>query len=589
MINEFNKILKYLLSILLFISVQVNGQSRFHKASIDWSNSELAENDSGNTGGLRFRNAVYPLVNSHIPYFYDKIKWDYSGDIFSISFFEIQSAEIEYKDFTTNIEDIDFKIHYEFSVEGGQRWLQYWFIPLKMDSDKNTVEKISSFIIEIKSESSEKIPIGLKKSVETSNSPLASGNWFKIGLTESGIHRINYSELVSLGITNPQNVRIYGYGGVQLSEDASTGTQDELKPVAIYMEKGVDGVFGSGDYILFYGRGVDEWRYNYSQGLYTYNKNVFSDYGYYFITSDMGEAVFPEIVSSAVGDPSYISEEYDILRAHEEDEINHLKSGKEWYGESFDLSTTRSFKFNLPGLKKDQNLSLQTQLLGRGHDSTYFNIFANNNLLDKTAIRKTDFSDYTATFAYTSAKTYSFKSLSENLDIKLQYIKSESTDAGWLDYLVVNGRAALSMKTDELLFSDKFSLNTAGSVQYKVSNTNSKTKVWNITDPFAIREIDENGTGGSIQFKADSSDLQYYIAFNTDGQFPSPLFTGDLFGKIPNQNLHNSGFPDLVIISPPEFMDAAETLANFRREFNELDVLITQPEIIYNEFSSGRP
>lgn len=573
----------------MFISAQASGQSWFHKGSIEWYDSEMPESQDDGLRYPRFRNAVYSSDNNDLPYFYDKIKWDRSTTGLSVNLFSFQSTPVENQEDILTRSDFDSEIHYEYSLENGQGWLQYWFIPVKFNLEKNTFEKIASFIIEIEAGTMVQKSVEFKKSVEIFNSPLESGNWYKIRIDRSGMHRINYSDLVGLGMSNLQNLRVYGYGGAQLPEDASLGTQDDLKPIPIYMEKGSDGVFGSGDYILFYGVGAEEWMYKPNSGLYNYNKNVFSDYGYYFITTDKGQAIFPEKISSAVGEPSYQTSEYDILRAYEKDEINYLKSGKEWYGESFDLSTTQSFTFSLPGLKTNLDLSLQTQLLGRGNDTTYFNVFANNILLDKASIRKTNLSDYTATYAYTSSKTYFFKSTSDNLNIKLQFLKSESTDAGWLDYLVVNGRAALSMLNDELLFSDKLSLNRIGSSEYTVSNVQANTKVWNIKDPFDAKDIDVSTSGGIIQFKAESADLQYYIAFNPDGQFPSPVFTGSSLGKITNQNLHNSGFPDFVIISPPEFMTAAESLANFRREYNRLEVLVTQPSIIYNEFSSGRP
>lgn len=574
---------------MIFISVQANGQSWFHKSEVHWYNSEKLEKSSGEYAGFRFRNAVYPLNNKSLPYFYDKIKWDHTSKNLSMKFYSIQSSPVDLKIDQTSIMDIDFEIQYEYSVENGQGWLQYCFIPLRYKAENKRFEKISSFIIEIQSKSTSQIIPESKKSIEISSSPLSTGDWYKISVDKSGIFRINYSELINIGIANPENVRIYGYGGIQLPEDASMGTQDDLTALSIYVEKGSDGIFGNGDYILFYAIGPETWGYNYTDSLYNFNKNVFSDYGYYFITSDHGKPLIPEILPSATGEVKYITETYDILEAHEKDEVNHLLSGKEWFGENFEFTDTRTFEFHLPGLRTKEDVILQTRLLSRGNDTTYYNIFANNKLLDRVMIRSTNLSDYTAIFAYTSMNTYLFKSSSENLDIKLQYIKSEPTDAGWLDYLVVNGRARLSLVNDILIFSDKFSLENSGLSEYIISNAKSTTKIWNITDPVKIKELDVQSDAGTIRFKADSADLQYFVAFNTDGDFPSPLYSGDKLGKIDNQNLHDSGSPDLVIISHPDFMEATEVLANFRREFNDLEVIVTTPDIIYNEFSSGRP
>ena len=94
------------------------------------------------------------------------------------------------------------------------------------------------------------------------SSAMESGDWYKITVNRDGIYRITYSELVSLGITDPENVRIYGSGGAMLPEMANSNSGNDLKEIPIWMHTGNDGVFNSGDYILFYGQGTVVWKYN---------------------------------------------------------------------------------------------------------------------------------------------------------------------------------------------------------------------------------------------------------------------------------------------------------------------------------------
>ena len=84
-----------------------------------------------------------------------------------------------------------------------------------------------------------------------SGSVLASGNFVKIQVSESGIHSISYDEIKSLGL-DPAKTGILGYGGALLNQNFTLSRIDDLPAVGIYMERGSDGVFGSGDYILFY-------------------------------------------------------------------------------------------------------------------------------------------------------------------------------------------------------------------------------------------------------------------------------------------------------------------------------------------------
>ena len=58
--------------------------------------------------------------------------------------------------------------------------------------------------------------------------------------------------------------------------------------------------------------------------------------------------------------------------------------------------------------------------------------------------------------------------------------------------------------------------------------------------------------------------------------------------KIENQNLHGHQPADLIIVTAPAFLDAAERLALFHKEQDGMTVNIATTDQIYNEFSSGK-
>ncbi len=80
----------------------------------------------------------------------------------------------------------------------------------------------------------------------TESSVLSSGSWVKIRVSESGVYRMTYEELQAAGLSNPANVRVYGYGGAMLTQNFNKVKIDDLPAVGFYMEKGADGVFGAG-------------------------------------------------------------------------------------------------------------------------------------------------------------------------------------------------------------------------------------------------------------------------------------------------------------------------------------------------------
>ncbi|MBA7557265.1 hypothetical protein ES705_50011 [subsurface metagenome] len=58
-----------------------------------------------------------------------------------------------------------------------------------------------------------------------------------------------------MGFSNHSNIRVFGYGGKQLSYYNSDPRSEDMAECPIYMNTGGDGVFNSGDYILFYAEG----------------------------------------------------------------------------------------------------------------------------------------------------------------------------------------------------------------------------------------------------------------------------------------------------------------------------------------------
>ncbi|NBC16747.1 MAG: type IX secretion system sortase PorU, partial [Bacteroidetes bacterium] len=59
--------------------------------------------------------------------------------------------------------------------------------------------------------------------------------------------------------------------------------------------------------------------------------------------------------------------------------------------------------------------------------------------------------------------------------------------------------------------------------------------------------------------------------------------------RVPPQNLHGiAQFPEFVIVTPAAFQEAAQALAEHRRQRDGMTVQVTQVEQIYNEFSGGQ-
>lgn len=64
-----------------------------------------------------------------------------------------------------------------------------------------------------------------------SSSRLASGRWAKVKVRHTGMQLISNSTLRSLGFNNPDDVKVYGFGGRMLPERIDASMPDDLPPV----------------------------------------------------------------------------------------------------------------------------------------------------------------------------------------------------------------------------------------------------------------------------------------------------------------------------------------------------------------------
>src|SRR5690606_29429006 len=97
---------------------------------------------------------------------------------------------------------------------------------------------------------------------------------------------------------------------------------------------GGDGVFGPGDYFLFYANGPDAWHKDSANRSFVYEKNLYEDKSYYFLNLDEDGGLRVASQGSAPAANVTVTA-FDDYLAHEEDLVSISKIGKEWVGETF--------------------------------------------------------------------------------------------------------------------------------------------------------------------------------------------------------------------------------------------------------------
>ncbi len=422
-------------------------------------------------------------------------------------------------------------------------------------------------------------------------SVLSSGSWVKIRISESGIYRLTYEDLQAAGIGNPANVRVYGYGGAMLSQDFSKKKIDDLPAVAFYMEKGSDGVFGAGDYILFYGQGTTTWAYNGMQFIHT--RNPYSDYGYYFLSDNAGVQNLLPTAEAVSAEGATAVNTYQNYQVHEQDLVNLLDresgidgGGREFYGEMFSATTaTRTFSFSTPNCNTDRELRVRSEVANCSGRVAYYTLTLNgkSNTMRVDSIYVGDF--YTKGCLATFNQNYPAAAATQT--VELSYSNQGAGAVGYLNYIELTATCALRMEGSAMPFRTSANYAKSTPLTYTLTNATAYTQIWNITDRAAIVRVPATLEGSTLTFSGSNQDgIQEYIAVNTNG---SGFLTPTVVGSITTQNLHALKNIDYVLICPAGFVGEATRLAQAHEQKEGITWAVVTDQQVYNEFSSGTP
>lgn len=422
----------------------------------------------------------------------------------------------------------------------------------------------------------------------TTNSVLSQGTFHKIRTSESGVYKITFEDLTAMGIY-PEHVRIFGYGGGMLEQDFSLPFTDDLPETPIWIEKGNDGIFNAGDYILFYAQGTTRWQYNKNKSMFTHTSNIYANSGYYFITSDAGPG--KKIQGRSITLPSSPTintiSEFTDYKVHERDLINLVGAGKEFYGETFNSGANHKFIFSFPNpVLSENSMTANLDVAATSLSASTFILNLNSTQYKSlTVAAQNSYDPYER--AKRNAGIFSFTPRNDLFEFNLTYSMPTPTSIGYLNYIEVNARRQLIMSGPAMQFQNIDYLGQNTFNQYILTNENSNVQIWDITDQQDIYRIITRNEDGKMSFTDSGNDIRHYLAIDPTAAsaFPKP----DIIGTIPNQNIHAIEQADMVIITHPNFLTQAETLAQAHRQKDNMTVTVVTTEQVYNEFSSGTP
>lgn len=406
---------------------------------------------------------------------------------------------------------------------------------------------------------------------------LATGKWVKIRVKSEGVYELTKSALSSMGFSNPDKVRLYGYNVPVLREGNIELIPDDMQEIPLWRKQNGG--------LLFYSCGTVKWtRKNATSLDYNHFNNPYSTHVYYFVT-DSPEGEPAKFVQQ--DETPYVPSEIATFAEHkviEADEFSFINSGRMFFeGYDYANGNKKTYSLDLPGMATG-DVNLTVQFAAAGPAASSLNVSAGSK--DLGTMTFTALTDYI--YARVNSRTYKVQGVTGNsLPVTLTHTRTQGV-SGHLDYI----RASYERKLDlsglnALPFTP---LNNTANV-YAIAGASESTRVWRVTSPETTCELKGDLSGGlykvGTKLLAEKINQQRYVAVNVNSSYPSP----EVVGEISNQNLHSATPADLVIIVPAsgKLTAQAQRLADAHAAKEGMRCLVVSADKIYNEFSSGAP
>jgi hypothetical protein len=420
------------------------------------------------------------------------------------------------------------------------------------------------------------------------NSVLASGDWYRFYIEKSGVYKISKGFLNQLGFNtnvNPQKIKIYGNGGRMIPLLNSIDYPNDLAENAIQFIGEEDGVFDNEDFILFYAEGVDQWNNESTTHL-----NLYDTKSYYYVTAqgENGKRINP--LPQPDGIATTIFTNFDDYQFYEKDLNNIGRIGRNWYGEQLTSQSTQTFDFSFPNIDTTSPIYITVNSAAVSFGSSNLKIKAGG--IEQTASFSAIPTNSSTLFS--TANSNLSINASENITTELTYNNNGIPSAkGYLNFITARAKRNLKGYGKQFVFQNLNSGTLLGIGEYQLTNAAGISQVWDITSIYDVQRI-ENTTSSSFNFKVNLGEVRKYIAIDPADYFTplkesqSKVVNQDIKGTIFNNNQGQFQDIDYIIITPANLATEAERLAQFHRNYSQLNVKVVTLDKIYQEFSSGK-
>lgn len=417
-------------------------------------------------------------------------------------------------------------------------------------------------------------------------SVLAEGSWLKIGITKTGIYKLDAAFLTKSGVpvstVDPRTIRLFGNGGAALPQANHKDRPRDLTENAIWVTGETDGRFDVSDVVYFFAESPHPISYDSTSRRFSHQINPYSDTTYYFLTfgQKTGKRIATQPTLPQTGTVITEFDDYAFYKTGGE-MTNLVRSGREWL-EYLGIGTDKTVSFNLPGMVPGSSALVTSNVVGRALINTQFQLKWGAQVVGTQAIESVTDYQYDRK-GRQNRQTFTLMPASLESPVKLA-LTYDRNGQGYLQSLALQTRRILRRYDEPFLFRSLESARSA-TVRYVIQQANATMQVWDVTNrqlPVSMPVTLNDRQEGSLP--AVGNRLREYLVFS-----PEQASMPETAVAVANQNLQSRETPDLLIITPASWRTQAERLADFRRKNDQLTVLVVSSQEVYNEFASGQP
>lgn len=389
----------------------------------------------------------------------------------------------------------------------------------------------------------------------------------RITLNKTGIYRINYEDLQATGVTLP----------ILKPEKIQLFNQD--KEIAIQVVTAQPEQFQAGDFILFYGQGLD---------------TEFTDVNQYWLqwrTKGSGKRVDSvDLQDATITEQSNeITTFYSTYRVEQNDELWQGVPGAPeddyWFWTRLDAPQTPVYQEHdiiLPNPVIDETLEATVKAMFQGRSTAsaepnHHTITRFNGQLLEDGLWSND-------IPYMQENVVKQNLLRDSnlFTIDLPGDTDVAVDTIYFNWLEVTYWRYLAAVDNELTFT----LHDRGQLQVTVTHfTTSNIRLYDVTHPEQVIELKN--------FTIDQSDVEYSILFTTEQTDSHTYYvTTSVLKPTTIQNWQSTGLKsiknaaDYLIITDENFLSEVAPLLEWRQQ-QGLRVKAVSVQAIYNEFNQG--